>query len=481
MILKGYLFSIGYAFACLLLSLIAYKLGLPKKYTRKLVHILVGFEWVILYHFFGAGWHFLAVCVLFTVILAISYRCKLMPMISSDSDNAPGTVYYGIAMSVGAVVGMFIPQIMEPFGIGIMCTSIGDGTAGVVGQLIRKHNPKLWGKKSLFGCLANYITSFLSASLVCQIYGTNLSVAHCLAIALLSVELELITPFGLDNISITWGITAFAYFLVNYRISIVYILPILLTVPVIMFVLNKQALTKGGLAVAILLDVIVSVSFGNFGFIMLCAFFFGSLLIDKLKRKAKEKQGSDEGLKGDKRDAMQVMANGAVAGICALVALFSSSALLFLGFSAVLAEALADTAASGFGAFSGATIDPFRLKKCKNGLSGGMSLIGTLASLVGAFAVSAIAFAFKRISFEFFWICAGAAFLGGIFDSFLGSLLQVKYKCVVCDRITEKHTHHGESTVKYSGFEFFDNDTVNLLSGCFAVFVAVLLGSLISF
>ena len=113
MILKGYLFGIGYALVCLLLSLALYKFGLPKKYTRKVVHILVGFEWMILYHFMGAGVHFLAVCIIFLVLLTVAYKGKLMPMISSDSDNAPGTVYYAIAMTGVA--------LLEPISRGSEC------------------------------------------------------------------------------------------------------------------------------------------------------------------------------------------------------------------------------------------------------------------------------------------------------------------------------------------------------------------------
>ena len=65
MIVYGYLSSLLYGVLCLALGLIAYKLGMNKKYTRKLVHILVGFEWVILYHFMGNTVHFLIVCLAF--------------------------------------------------------------------------------------------------------------------------------------------------------------------------------------------------------------------------------------------------------------------------------------------------------------------------------------------------------------------------------------------------------------------------------
>ena len=102
MIVKGYIFGILYALACIALALFAYKLGMPKKYTRKLVHILVGFEWVILSHYMGATYHFLIVCIFFLLLLALSHFKQLMPMISSDGDNAPGTVYYAVAMTVMA-------------------------------------------------------------------------------------------------------------------------------------------------------------------------------------------------------------------------------------------------------------------------------------------------------------------------------------------------------------------------------------------
>ena len=133
MILKGYIFSLLYGVLCLGLAFLAYKLGMPKKYTRKLVHVLVGFEWVILYHYMGTGsWHFLAVCLAFTALLAFTYRGRLLPMISSEESNSPGTVYYGAAMSLMAVLCLFRPTLTYYFGIGVFCTSLGDGLAGVV-------------------------------------------------------------------------------------------------------------------------------------------------------------------------------------------------------------------------------------------------------------------------------------------------------------------------------------------------------------
>ena len=70
-----------------------------------------------------------------------------------------------------AIVGCFVPAVMLPFGIGIFCTSIGDGCAGLCGQLIRKYNPKVYRKKSLWGTLINFAVSSLSALVMSLIFG----------------------------------------------------------------------------------------------------------------------------------------------------------------------------------------------------------------------------------------------------------------------------------------------------------------------
>ena len=49
MLTKGYIFSVLYVLLCVGLALVLYKLGLPKKYTRKTVHILVGFDKTVEY------------------------------------------------------------------------------------------------------------------------------------------------------------------------------------------------------------------------------------------------------------------------------------------------------------------------------------------------------------------------------------------------------------------------------------------------
>jgi uncharacterized membrane protein len=49
-------------------------------------------------------------------------------------------------------------------------------------------------------------------------------------------------------------------------------------------------------------------------------------------------------------------------------------------------------------------------------------------------------------------------------DSILGSLVQAKYKCAVCGKITEKTCHCGEKTLHVGSIKLINNDAVNIIS-----------------
>ncbi len=480
MILKGYIFSILYVLLCVLGSLVLSKLGVPKKYTRKFVHILVGFEWVILYHFFGATFHFLAVCILFTLLLILDYKLKLVPAMSSEGDNAPGTVYYALAMTVLSLAALFDERLMLPFGIGVFCTSLGDGLAGVVGQAKKKKNPKIYGKKSLWGTLTNLFVSFLVPVFFGYFYDFPIELWHCLIIAVFAAEIELFVTRGLDNLVLTLSIALLSFLFAFYPFVYSYLSAIILTPLIIALAYGKKALTKGGIFLAVVMDIIITLSLGNFGFIVLITFFAGSIVVDKIKKKSKktrQKAESDIEKRGDCRDIVQVFSNGGVATLAAIFYMITSNPIFIIAFVASLAEAFADTVASGLGFFSKKTYDIFRLRRCEGGLSGGMSLIGTFSSLIASLTLTYIASLFGKFDTAGFVIIWLSGFFGGVFDSFLGSLFQVKYKCKKCGKIVEKEEHCGTETAKYSGIKFINNDFVNLMGTLFAAVLAALLFS----
>jgi uncharacterized protein (TIGR00297 family) len=256
-----------------------------------------------------------------------------------------------------------------------------------------------------------------------------------------------------------------------------YLLPILLTPFIIAFASSKKALTCGGIASAILLDLAVSLAFGNAGFVVLCSFFLGAIAVDKIKKLAKKQTNIDKNDDKNGRNYIQVIANGFVAFVSSVAYLLSGNALCIIPFVTSLAEAFSDTVASGIGVFATRTYDPFRRRRCDGGLSGGMSVVGTFSSLLGALLISYIAYALGLVGYGIreLFIVAACAFLGAIFDSMLGSLIQVKYRCTVCGALTEKEEHCGAPTVKESGITAIDNDVVNILSCTFASILALVL------
>ncbi len=475
----GYIFAFLFGALCLVLSHLAYKLGMPKKYTRKLVHIAIGIEWIILYVFCGATWHSFAICLAFTALLVVSYIKKLLPMISSEGENSPGTVYYGVSMSVLSFVCIFLPDMMLPFGIAVICTSLGDGFAGVVGQAIDKFNIKLLANKTLLGTLTNLAVSFFGVWIFSAVMSFEISVLDCLYIALFSVVLELVTPYGLDNVSVPLGTGALAYLLAYLPAVVGYVAPIIATPLIIAVALEKKVLTPLGTLSAVLLDVIVSVAFGNSGFAILVLFLVLSVITDKIKHRkataiASRKRGKRVELDKKPRNEIQVLANGGAAFVCAFAYIFVPKSIFIAAFVAVMAEALADTVSSGFGIFADETIDLFRMKKCERGVSGGVSGIGTFAALVASFLLPAVAFALGFIEPIYILICGAVAFGGCFVDTFIGSLFQEKYICPICKTVTDEKTHCKAETEKHSGFAVIDNNVTNFISNVVTAVVVIL-------
>ena len=468
MIFHGYVFSLLYGGLCLALGLVAYKLGMNKKYTRKLVHILVGFEWVILHRFMGATLHFLSVCLIFTALLLISHLFRLMPMISSEGENSSGTVYYGVSMSIMALCAYFVPRLMLPFGAAVMITSFGDGFSGIVGQLITKKNPRICGNKTLYGSLAGFVASFFSLLVFSFVYGMPLKGWQMLLVASLAVLLELITRNGLDNISVPLATFLFIYAFLYLPQITEYLLPILFTPIVIWLASERKVLTRGGIVCAVIVDVLISASLGNYGFLALLLFLVLGVLSDKIKNIGKKKSH-------ECRTCFQVFVNSAPAAACAVCFAIRPHTLFLVGFFASMGEALADTMASGIGARDKHVFDPFRMKKCEVGMSGGMSVLGTAAAALGAAIMMLLSYSVLGGSRMLLLIVGISAFVGCIFDSFLGSLFQIKYRCRICGALTEAEAHCGKPAARIRGFSGFDNDTVNFCSTFFAAALAIAL------
>lgn len=253
---------------------------------------------------------------------------------------------------------------------------------------------------------------------------------------------------------------------------------------------------SGGIGAAILGTVVFGL--GGIGWaVILLTFFFSSSALSKIfhSRKASTEQNF---AKGSRRDAGQVVANGGMAGLLALLFFVQNSSTnpsgmipaLWVGFAASLAAANADTWATELGVLNPrlpVMLTSFR--RVPKGTSGAVSLLGTMAALAGSALVAGVTFLSGLAGWaplgslhqgRQFLLITGAGLLGSMVDSLLGATLQSVYHCPACDKETERHPLHGcgTATMPARGLHWLNNDWVNaactLSAGILGLLVVVL-------
>jgi Raf kinase inhibitor-like YbhB/YbcL family protein/uncharacterized protein (TIGR00297 family) len=247
-----------------------------------------------------------------------------------------------------------------------------------------------------------------------------------------------------------------------------------------------HALNRSGAFAAALLGTVV---FGLGGWpwaVLLIAFFVTSSGLSKLF--ARRKRSLDEKFsKGSERDAGQVAANGAIAGIFVLLhQLVPGAAWPWIGFAGTLAAVNADTWATELGVLSKRAPRMITTgKPAEAGTSGAISLAGTTAAFSGAFVIALLAVLVRPVelaSISGFYsavlvVCISVAGLvAALVDSLFGATVQAIYTCPTCHKETERHPLHvcGTPTVLKRGLPWLNNDWVNIACALSGALLAVL-------
>ena len=113
----------------------------------------------------------------------------------------------------------------------------------------------------------------------------------------------------------------------------------------------------------------------------------------------------------------------------------------------------------------GKTFNIINLQEVKQGISGGISLWGTVCALLGALSISMSGIYWMHNLILTFGLIIFSGVFGCFFDSFLGATLQLQYRCVKCGKLTEKEIHCKISSEYEKGITWIKNDFVNLLAG----------------
>jgi len=257
----------------------------------------------------------------------------------------------------------------------------------------------------------------------------------------------------------------------------------------------RRSLSKSGVVGAMLVGTAI---FGFGGWVwglLLITFFVLSSLLSRYQQAAKRGL-AEKSAKGHQRDLGQALANGGAGALIALASLFYPAPVMLAAFVGAMAAVNADTWATELGLLSRR---PPRLvttwEVVEPGTSGGVSAVGTLASLAGALTIGVATIGLLMID----GLLGGSvndlvgvrgvpggvllipsAVLGGVvgslFDSLLGATVQAIYYSPTRQQKTEKKTDSdGTPNVHLRGWRWLGNDCVNFVSSV----VGALAGALV--
>ena len=213
---------------------------------------------------------------------------------------------------------------------------------------------------------------------------------------------------------------------------------------------------------------------------VLVVFFLSSTLLSFFRSDRKTDAGA---ARAPRRNLSQTLANGGLAAVLAIVVGIVTREspwypTLTLAYFGALSAAAADTWATELGLLSSR---PPRLLTTRAvvpaGRSGGVTLLGLLASLAGGAFIGASAFILIQLAsllttgqwFLQDWfllpLCTLAGISGSLVDSLLGATWQRQNFCNDCQTITEQTIHScGAPTQHQSGIGWLNNEVVNLFA-----------------
>lgn len=223
----GIVVSFGFVFGFIGIAGLLLRAGrISPAVTRKVVHIGVAHWWILAMIFFDR-WEFAIVGpAAFILINLASYLFRLFPAMEHEKRSRNlGTVYFPVALLACVLLTWAGPIPIWVGGLAILVLGWGDGLASVVGEGRRSGSLTVLGnRKSIAGTATMFVASTVVITVFVLLFLAPGPLAHTasasvtwlaagdpvvwtivvriLATALLATLVELVTPFGLDNLSV---------------------------------------------------------------------------------------------------------------------------------------------------------------------------------------------------------------------------------------------------------------------------------------
>lgn len=410
------------------------------------------------------------------VILVGTAEIVLLLLVSSgilfkekDGRRSWGIVYFPLAYLVLLVLFSAQPTIIF-FSMMILawCDAMA-ATAGIVWS--QKNGNGGTKEKTLAGNLSFVLTGILFYT-ICRWTDSPLPVFipdSTATLLLFFVVLALAEDLGKNGIDNLFLPLLSAYLLtfppggMQSPSETALMIPSLIVFPFTIWAIRKGMLQREGAYAAGFLGLMVTWLAGWMALLPLCFFFLSSSLIGRIHKK---RQRSGDLKAGKPRDQVQVWANGGVFLLCMVVYRFVPETDFLLLAAVSMAIATSDTWSSEIGtAIGGSTYDIRNGKKIPSGISGGISLAGTLGGLAGAFLSSSIALSvLGSVSGFHLLLVTIAGFAGMLADSVLGAVFQQKFKDEISGHWQDQAA---DAHAAKKGLSWMTNDTVNVVSNIF--------------
>jgi len=205
----GIVISFAFVFAVIGIAQVVLKLRLATPAaTRKIVHIGVSHWWLIAMACFDSWYYAIVGPVAFVLINIASFVFRLFPAMEHEQRSRNlGTIYFPISL-VFLVLLAWTGQVeIWIAGMGVLILGWGDGLASMLGERFGKPRITLFGnRKSILGTATMFVASAVVAFVFLLAFGgsgnTVTMVVASLATAAVATTIEVVTPLGLDNLTV---------------------------------------------------------------------------------------------------------------------------------------------------------------------------------------------------------------------------------------------------------------------------------------
>jgi dolichol kinase len=208
-ILYGFLLILGFGGIIVFVEFLHHRFLIEREYTRKIAHSLAAFGSLIFLLNIFSSWLILAVALFFSVLLAIGKKKDYFKSIDSIHDRSAGSIILPISLiSVYFIAEYFHNSLL--FILPVLIVAICDPLAWLAGTYF-KHRTKrivIHGhllSKTIIGSAVFFISAWIVCLITLAVFGHSffIIIFFSLLVSGIDTVVEMISPFGTDNLFLT--------------------------------------------------------------------------------------------------------------------------------------------------------------------------------------------------------------------------------------------------------------------------------------